>query len=224
MSGRSLLALVGASLQLSCASFVRVPTNEDVATWTRYSTEAGGVRIEYKLPPNPREWVSPRAVAIARPTSFVEQSIAGVTYGYFADALRLPEIEVWLQVRRLPDDALDPQWSLRRFAEYYWMRAYRPDSVVSPWYPPFKAIVDSEFTDLGGLGWYHLTFRDHISPVEPVTGDDYIRPLSRSQVLSIGSKYIDYKRMSPEDIDRCRAMLRKIVAQVRVEPPFGTPP
>lgn len=224
MSGRALLALVGASLQLSCASLVRVPTNDDVATWTRYSTQAGEVRILYKLPPNPRDWVHPRAQAIANPTSDVEQSFAAVTYGYASDYTRIPEMQVWLQIRSMPDDSIDPQWSLRRFAEYYWVRAYKPDSVVSPWYPPFKAVIDSEFTEIGGLAWYHLTFHDHINPDDPVTGEDYIRPLSRSRVLAIGSSYMDYGRMSPEDIDRCRALLRKIVAEVRVEPPFGPPP
>ena len=210
-----------AVVQLSCLPFGAMPINEDESTWLAFSTRADRVQIAYRVPPDPRFLVRPRAVAIENPTSDLEQAFAAVDYGSDPVLERLPEIQLWFQVRSLPEGALDPSWTLRRFAEYFWMRAYRPDSILSPWYPPFEPVIESELTEEGELGWYHLTFHDIAQPERPVTGEDFIRPLSPSRALALVAVYLDYERMSPDAIARSRALVRKIVGEIRLDPMFG---
>ena len=96
--------------------------------------------------------------------------------------------------------------------------------MLSPFNPKFEKLVDSQLVrPSGSTTWYQLTYPDiavgSASRVTCTFGRSRRPMCSRSTGL-----YYDYRFMSPEAIDRRRALMRKIVAQVRVEPPFGPPP
>lgn len=216
----SLMALVAC---VGCDSLFIVPTNEDVSSWSEHRTSAGDRTIVYKLPPDPDVLVYPRRVAELAPTSRRSQAFAIVNYGYGLPQPRIAELGVFMEVRFINGGEMQPTWSAEEFARFYWARTQACHEVLSPFNPKIERLVESQLVDLGDATWYELTYPD-LAENNRISGDAFIRPISPTQVLDVNALYWDYRFMSPEAIERRRALMRKIVAQVRVEPPFGAPP
>jgi hypothetical protein len=218
-----LVSLVALTCCLGCESLFIVPTNEDVASWGEHRTFAGDRTIVYKLPPNPEVLVYPRRVAELAPTSRTTQAFAIVNYGYGLPEPRVAELGVLMEVRLIDGGGMQATWTAEEFARFYWARTQACHEMLSPFNPKFEKLVESQLVDLGDTTWYELTYPD-IGRSNRISGDAFMRPISPTHVLSVYALYWDYPFMSPEAIERRRALMRKIVAQVRVEPPFGPPP
>lgn len=217
-----IVSLVALACCLGCESLFIVPTNEDVASWGEHRTFAGDRAIVYKLPPDPEVRIYPRRVAELAPTSREAQTFVNVNYGYGLPEPRIAELKVLMELRSVDGGAVDATWTAQQFAEFYWSRMMACRQMISPFNPKFESLVHSELPTLGGATWYQLTYPD-VAYGSRVSGDVYIRPISSAHVLAISGLYYDYPFMSLEAIDRRRALMRKIVAQVRVEPPFEAP-
>lgn len=197
-----------------------VPTNEDVAAWSEHRTYAGDRVISYKLPPDPEVRVYPRRVAAIDATSRETQDFVNVGYGYGLPEPRIAELKVEMEVKPVDGGGqMEPSWSAEQFAQFYWYRTYASQPLISPYIPKFETLITSQLPELGETTWYQLTFpdeRDH-----KISGDIFLRPISPTRVLAVSGMYYDYEYMSSQAIERRRALMRKIVAEVRVEPPFG---
>lgn len=217
---RWLIALVLAC-SVGCASLLIVPTNEDPTTWAEFRTSAGDRTIVYKLPPDPQIRIRPRRLASLNGTSFVSEAIVDFEYGYGMPEPRIAELEVVLQIKPVDGGGMEPQWDAEQFAQFYWRRMQSCRQNLSPDYPKLEKKIQSAMPELGETTWYQLTYPDLIHGGR-ISGDIFLRPISATHVLAVNGLYIDYELMSPEAIERRRALMRKIVAQVRVEPPFGS--
>lgn len=222
MRGVSSLVAI-ASCLLACESMFIVPTNEDVSSWSKHRTSAGDRTIAYKLPPDPYTIIRPKRAAQLVPTSRESQAFVEVDYGYGLPPPRFAELEVFMEVRPVLGGGLDPAWTPLQFAEFYWAHTFASHELLFPFNPKLEKLVESELTVLGDTTWYHLTYPD-IAENNRISGDSFTRPISPTHVLTVYGIYIDYRYMSLEAIDRRRALMRKIVAEIRVEPPFGPPP
>ena len=206
-----------------CESLFIVPVNEDVATWSEHRTAAGDHTIVYKLPPDPKVLVYPRRVAELAPTSRTTQAFAIVNYGYGMPEPRVAELGVFMEVRSIDGGGIQATWTAEEFARFYWAHTKACHEMLSPFNPKFEKLIDSQLVELGDATWYELTYPD-IAKGNRISGDAFLRPISSTHVLAVYALYWDYEFMSLEAIDRRRALMRKIVAQVRVEPPFGPSP
>jgi hypothetical protein len=220
MSKRWLAVVALGACSLGCESLFIVPTNEDVATWTVHRTSASDREISYRLPPDPEVLVYPRRVAEIAATSRESQNFVNVHYGYGLKEPRLAELKVEMEVKPIDGGGMEPGWSAEKFARVYWLRMFAGKQVISPHYPKFEDLIRSELPELGEATWYQLTYLDQAHGYK-ICGDIFLRPISPTHVLAVAGLYYDYQYMSPEAIERRRALMRKIVAEVRVEPPFG---
>jgi hypothetical protein len=207
---------------VGCESLFIVPTNEDVASWSEHRTVAGDRTIVYKLPPDPEVLVYPRRVAELAPTSRTTQAFAILNYGYGLPEPRPPEIGVFMEVRLVDGGGMRATWTAEEFARFYWARTQACHEMLSPFNPKFEKLVESQLVELGDATWYELTYPD-VAENNRISGDAFMRPISPTHVLAVYGLYYDYPRMSLEAIERRRGLMRKIVAQVRVAPPFGPP-
>lgn len=217
------LVPLATACSVGCTSLLLVPTNEDVASWSEHRTFAGDQVILFKLPPDPQVRIPPRRVARLAPTSRENQSIVDVNYGYGLPEPRIAELKVIMEVRPVDGGGMEPGWTAEQFAEFYWRRTLACEARISPHFPKFRPQVRSDLPRLGETTWYQLTYPDVVSGGR-ISGDIFLRPLSPTHVLAVSGLYYDYPFMSPEAIERRRALMRRIVSQVRVEPPFGFGP
>ena len=70
--------------------------------------------------------------------------------------------------------------------------------------------------------WYQLTLSGSRTRLSSISGDIFLRPISPTHVLAVyGHVRTTTSSCPSEAIERRRALMRKIVAEVRVVPPFG---
>jgi hypothetical protein len=212
-----------ALLLLGCESLFIVPTNEEVGSWSEHRTLAGDRVIVYRLPPDPLVRIAPRRVAQLEPTSREAQAFVQVDYGYGLPEPRYAELDVVMEVRAVDGGPMLASWTPEEFARFYWARTKACHGALSPFNPKYEKMIESQLVALGDATWYQLVYPD-LARGSRISGDSYLRPISSTHVLAVYGLYVDYELMSPEAIDRRRALMRKIVAEIRVEPPFGPPP
>jgi hypothetical protein len=128
-----------------------------------------------------------------------------------------------MEVRAVDGGPMQASWTPEEFARFYWARTKACHGALSPFNPKYEKMIESDLVALGDATWYQLAYPD-LARGSRISGDSYLRPISPTHVLAVYGLYVDYEFMSLEAIDRRRALMRKIVAQVRVEPPFGPPP
>jgi hypothetical protein len=218
-----LASLVALTCCLGCVSPFIVPTNADIASWSEHRTLAGERTVVYRLPPAPQVLILPRRVAQLAATSREAQAFVQVDYGYGLPEPRYAELEVVMEVQPVDGGLMQATWTPEEFARFYWARTKACHGALSPFNPKYEKMIESDLIALGDTTWYQLIYPD-LARSSRISGDSYLRPISSTHVLAVHGLYVDYPFMSPEAIERRRALMRKIVAQVRVEPPFGPPP
>jgi hypothetical protein len=227
---RRLTMLLMVSLPLGCAlpSYpVHLPMSayvgEDVSSWPEYRTVTDDRVVHYKLPSggdftNAR----PRDVALLKPKSEPEQYFARIAFppnpGIPCDAL------IGLELRPFPSGSIDPDGPPEEFASFLWTQVYGRNFPTNPWWPPFEPVREGELIRIGDAVWYHLISRnrhdpDHERLVGRVIADIYARPLSRSYSLTVIALYLDYFDRTPVQVEEWRGLVRKIVSEVRIDPP-----
>lgn len=220
---RWVVLLLFSAWALGCESLLMVPTNEDVTSWSEHRTFAGDRSILYKLPPDPDVLIRPRPVATLAPTSRESQAFVHVDYGYGLPEPRIAELMLIMEVRPIDGGGMQASWTPEEFARFFWARTKACHGPLSPFNPKYEAMIQSELVRLGDATWYQLTYPD-LARGSRTSGDSYFRPISSTHVLAVYGLYLDYEFMSPEAIERRRALMRKIVSRVSVEPPFEAPP
>lgn len=216
----SWLAVVSA-LSVACQTAIVVPTNDDVASWSEHRTVAGDRAIVYKLPPDPRVEVFPRRVVPLVATSGDSTPFAIVDYGYqVPQEPGSEQLRIVMQIQSLGGGGVEESWSPKQFADFYQSRIHACDRAEPPRiHLNLLPLVFVDSRELGEGIWNVMAYSDMTR--DRVTTDVFVRPMSRTHVLVVSGIYSNYTNMFRTEIDHTRALMREIVSEIRVEPPFG---